>query len=68
MNIIIYLTNGKRVYLYNVKSITFLHDVGGVERENYISVVYLNLDTCYYDNKNWKASEVKNITLREFDT
>jgi len=64
MNIIIYLTNGKRIYMYNVTEVMMCQDS---ERQNYISVVYLNLDTCYYDSKNWKASEVKNITLKDFD-
>jgi hypothetical protein len=68
MNIIIYLTNGKRVYINNVAEILMArpHD-GDYTGDDYISIVYLNLDTCYYDSKNWKASEVKNITCRDFD-
>lgn len=65
MNIIIYLENGKRVYINNVTEILMCQADG--TKETYISIVYLNLDTCYYDSKNWKASEVKNITCREFD-
>lgn len=65
MNIIIYLKNGKRVYINNVAEILMCQAEGTIEA--YISIVYLNLDTCYYDSKNWKASEVKNITCRDFD-
>lgn len=65
MNIIIYLKNGKRVYINNVAEILMCQADG--TNEPYISIVYLNLDTCYYDSKNWKASEVKNITCRDFD-
>ena len=65
MNIIIYLENGKRVYVNNVAEIMMCQADG--TNEAYISIVYLNLDTCYYDSKNWKASEVKNITCRDFD-
>lgn len=66
MNIIIYLTNGKRIYINNVAEILMCQADGTTEA--YISIVYLNLNTCYYDTKNWKASEVKNITCRDFDT
>lgn len=65
MNIIIYLENGKRVYINNVAEILMCQPEGS--KENYVSIVYLNLDTCYYDTKNWKATEVKNITCRDFD-
>ena len=64
MNIIIYLKNGKRVYINNVAEILMCKPEDGDE---YVSIVYLNLDTCYYDSKNWKTSEVKNITCRDFD-
>ena len=68
MNIIIYFKNGKRCHLYNVTNISLLPVANSRENVNYISVVYLNLDTCYYESKSWLASEVKNITLREFET
>ena len=62
MDIIIYFESGKREYVSLVSDIMMCED--DVKHEKYLSVNYLNLKTCMYETKNWRADMIRSVSAK----
>lgn len=62
MDIIIYFESGKREYVSLVSDIMICED--DVKHERYVSVNFLNLRTCMYESKNWRADMIRSISSK----
>ena len=63
MRITIFFESGRREYIDLVTDISMCQDDEGGE---YVSVTRLNMDTCYYENVNWKSDMISHISCKIF--